>query len=215
MIIDTSGASARLLTLHNVVRGQCLVAAGRVILQGKPVLRHAASAKIEWENTPGKHLKGVGPEGTPVFFAGPAGFFDVAISDGHGNVVGIDTDGKHFVAGQVHLQSVKSRANQVGGKLLGWSSEFLGYQLSFSGPEPPVNAGVTAADVKRIATYLHAHGFGNSAAQRNGLRGPIYWRGVQLFGRANGMYPAPAFIVSGVPGPRSRAIERFLDANAH
>jgi hypothetical protein len=191
------------------------VAAGRVILQGKPVLRHAASAKIEWENTPGKHLKSVGPEGTPVFFAGPAGFFDVAISDGHGNVVGIDTDGRRFVAGEVHVQSIKSRANQVGGRLLGWSSEFLGYQLSFASPEPPVNANVTPNDVRRIATYLHAHGFGNSAAQHNGIRGPIYWRGVQLFGRANGMYPAPAFVVTGVPGPRSRAIERFLDANAH
>jgi hypothetical protein len=201
-IIDASGASRRLLGLHDVVRGQCLVAAGRVILQGKPVLRHAASAKIEWENTPGKHLKSVGPEGTPVFFAGPAGFFDVAISDGHGNVVGIDTDGRHFVAGEVHVQSIKSRANQVGGRLLGWSSEFLGYQLSFASPAPPVNASVTPDDVKRIATY-------------NGIRGPIYWRGVQLFGRANGMYPAPAFVVSGVPGPRSRAIERFLDANAH
>lgn len=215
--INATGASTRLLELKDVIPHECLVASRRAILQSKPVLRHAGSAKDEWEDTPGKHLRAVGPEGTPVYFSGPVGFYDVCISDGHGNVVAIDTNGTGYHAGEVHVQSITSREKQVGGKLLGWSSEFLGYQLSYpvpAAPKPKAAGAVTTADIKRIAAYLHKHGYGNSAAAKNGVRGPVYWRGVQKFGRAHGMY-GKGYIINGIPGNQSRAVERYLDANAH
>lgn len=215
--IDAAGASTRLLHLTHVVPAECLVAAARALLQGKQALRHAGSAKIEWENTTGKHKGAVGPEGTPVYFAGPAGFYDVCLSDGHGHVIAIDTNGTGYHAGEVHVQSIASRQRQVHGKLLGWSSEFLGYQLTYAAPAAPKPAAagaVTKADIKRIAAYLKAHGFGSSNARLNGVRGPVYWRGVQRFGRVHGMYGA-GYLINGVPGPQSRAVERYLDANAH
>lgn len=130
--IIATGADERLLDLgSNPTIGNCLQVADQVILQGAPVLRHATTALVEWGQTPAtaKHADTDAPSGFPVYFSGAAGQGDVAISDGNGGCVGIDTKNGVYKAHSIGRQTLAQRARQMGGKYLGWSSNFLGYQL--------------------------------------------------------------------------------------
>lgn len=74
------------------------------------------------------------------------------------------------------------------------------------------------AKVRRIAAFLNDQGYGKTTtAAVDGLRTDpgqvksIYWELVQTWGRRNGHYPAPDWVIDGEPGPRSIAIEGIID----
>lgn len=75
--------------------------------------------------------------------------------------------------------------------------------------EAATSAAGGLAYVKRIAAYLNARKLGyRTAASGNGIRGPIYWRLIQLAGKRDGLY-GKGYIVNGIPGPRSRELEKY------
>jgi hypothetical protein len=52
-----------------------------------------------------------------------------------------------------------------------------------------------------------------TAAENDGIRGPVYWRRVQTWGRYEHLY-GPTYKIDGVPGPRSRAVESTVYVRA-
>jgi hypothetical protein len=64
--------------------------------------------------------------------------------------------------------------------------------------------------VRFIAAYLNdrpeLNTLPNTAAEHDGVEGPVYWRLVQTWGRKHGQY-GPTFHIDGVPGPRTRQVE--------
>lgn len=144
--LDPTGAAARLLTYHTVTPAECLVYAGDVILQGRPVLKHATDANHAWANTVGKH-SGTPPRDHPVYFSGGL-HGDVAIASTPGFVVAIDTPQR----GKVGTQTYAQRATQMGGHLLGWGSDFLGYQL-VTPSSTPASVGLTTTVKAQIMAY--------------------------------------------------------------
>lgn len=148
--INVYGAGARALAQRTNIPATCLATAWVAIGQGRPALRHAATAAVEWFNTPGK-VKGKLPPaaGFPGYFAGPAGYGDVAVYLGNDQWAGIDSLNGKYHAGTINPQSTAQRAKQVGGAYLGYSKELLGYKLDYQVPVIPrvvIPAGVELHD---------------------------------------------------------------------
>lgn len=62
--------------------------------------------------------------------------------------------------------------------------------------------------VRRIARYLNGRVLGNdTAAATTGIRGPVYWTIMQRAGKRDGLY-GKGYIVNGIPGPRTRELEK-------
>lgn len=79
---------------------------------------------------------------------------------------------------------------------------------------PPFSDDVeTDADkVRRIARYLNDRLGGlDSTAEKDGVRGEVYWKLLQTAGRQDGLFPKPAYVIDGKPGARSRYIESVYD----
>lgn len=74
--------------------------------------------------------------------------------------------------------------------------------------------------IRRIARYLNDRDLGLRTAASNtghrmdpGASSSNYWRLIQTAGRADGLY-GPTFVITGIPGPRSRALEDHYSAIA-
>jgi LysM repeat protein len=128
MSLNPSGAGARLLNMGHVTPGLCLEHVAQAILEGTPYPLHAGTALESWEQNAEKHA-GSGPKDFPVYFSFEEDG-DVAISCGDGTVIG--THGTSVVH-----QTVGQRETQLGGHLLGWSSDLLGVELAIPSPPPP------------------------------------------------------------------------------
>lgn len=73
---------------------------------------------------------------------------------------------------------------------------------------------LTTDEVKRVATYLNARGLGETTTASTtginvipGQNSSNYYKEVQTAGRADGLYPAPAYVINGIPGPKTYAVE--------
>lgn len=117
---------ARLLAHPSVIRGKCLTYIVMTTLNGKPSLDPALTALAEWDQTPSsKRFSGAGPKGAPVYFSNSPG--DVALSMGDGkNCATIDPNRRW---GEVGIQTIASRAQQIGGRFLGHTMWLSGYNL--------------------------------------------------------------------------------------
>lgn len=138
-IINVHGADSRALGQKTDSGADCLVVAWKAVGQGKASARgkNTPSAKAEWANTPGKHPKALPPHpGYPGYWSGPAGYGDVAIYLGDGKWAGIDSLNGKYHEGTINVQTTAQRTAQVGGEYLGYSSEMLGYDLTWSAPAP-------------------------------------------------------------------------------
>jgi hypothetical protein len=136
--INVYGAGARALALKTDTGADCLVVADTAILQGTAATRHAASAEVEWGNTPGK-VKGKLPPhaGFPGYWSGPAGYGDVCVYLGDDKWAGIDSLNGVYHKGTINIQTTAQRTAQVGGEYLGHSTEMLGHQLVYVPPIVP------------------------------------------------------------------------------
>lgn len=136
--LNVYGAGARALAQKTDTGADCLVVAWGAIGQGTAASRHAATAAVEWANTSGK-VKNILPPvaGFPGYFAGPAGFGDVAVYLGGGKWAGIDSKNGKYHKGTIDVQTTAQRAAQVGGKYLGYSTEMLGHELVYVAPPVP------------------------------------------------------------------------------
>lgn len=120
--------------------------------------------------------------------------------------------------GVVEIGQPIATSGADGGRWPHWEA-FNGVRVSVYTLVTAYNAAVAAASaassadsgrayVRRIAGYLNGRRLGyTTAAARNGIRGPIYWRLIQLAGRQDGLY-GRGYIVNGIPGPRTRVLER-------
>ena len=80
--------------------------------------------------------------------------------------------------------------------------------------EQLTNVPAGGVDVRKIGTFLNGV-YGpkyHTNAASNGIRGAIYWRLVQMWGKANGLYGA-GYIINGVPGAKSRSVEAYLNTH--
>jgi len=120
-------------------------------------------------------------------------------------------------------------------RYLGWSKNYganrtvrkaddLGDVPHSDDPKPPVNptpvtpAGgtktLTKADVRRIARYLNKRLSGrNTIAAHSGIRTKGYWKLLQRAGRHDHLY-GKGYVVNGVPGPKTRALEAHYNSKA-
>lgn len=71
--------------------------------------------------------------------------------------------------------------------------------------------------IRRIARYLNDRDLGLRTAASNtghrmdpGASSSNYWRLMQMAGRADGLY-GPTYVITGIPGPRSRELEDYYD----
>jgi hypothetical protein len=72
------------------------------------------------------------------------------------------------------------------------------------------------AKVRLTAGYLNKvlpPGTPRTAAEDDGIRGPVYWMAVQTWGRLHDQY-GPNYQIDGIPGPRSRTVEAVVYAKA-
>ena len=90
------------------------------------------------------------------------------------------------------------------------------------GIRPPYKPTVTALTSKRrtevrlIAAFLNQSkgpGAPRTAAEDDGIPGPIYWMLIQAWGHAHGVY-GDSFRIDGVPGPQTRKVEATILAKA-
>jgi len=129
--INISGAAARQQAFRTTTPRTCLNTAARAILGVLPPLRHAHTAFEEWENTSGKHRNALPPApGYPGYWSGDDGSGDVCLYLGDGEWSAIDWNGSRRVDGAIGIETTGQRSTQVGGTYLGYSDEFLGYNLS-------------------------------------------------------------------------------------
>jgi hypothetical protein len=157
-----------MLATHTNIRGECLVAVGNAVLDGNPVLQHALTAAIAGRNAGAAHQHAThAPANYPVFFSGAGGSGDVVLATGDGvHCVASDyTD----AAGKIHwgvigTMTLAARARQVGGSLLYWTDNFLGYTLtgtdtSGTGTVTPLTAPIGKRDMdKYIILWSNAGG---------------------------------------------------------
>lgn len=72
--------------------------------------------------------------------------------------------------------------------------------------------GLTADDIRRVATYLNGRatefGAPTTTANTSGTTGPRYWTLVQCAGADDGLYPQPAYKIDGIPGPKTYELEQ-------
>lgn len=66
------------------------------------------------------------------------------------------------------------------------------------------------SEVRAVAHYLNEQHLGETSyAANDGEEGPIYWWLVQTWGRKNDVYGS-AYVIDGVPGPRTRQVEAII-----
>lgn len=75
-----------------------------------------------------------------------------------------------------------------------------------------------ATEVRVVAAYVNDDAVLHStlphtAAQQDGIEGPLYWKRVQTWGHLHNLY-GQGYIIDGIPGPRSRAVEAAIYAAA-
>jgi hypothetical protein len=134
--LDPTGAANRLLA-HSVINpGLCLYYVGRALLQGKTPIQGAPNAATAWGDIPSTHRHGgAPPKDYPAWFS-YRNLGDVALGDGNGGVVAVDTHGGVWHPGVVGAQTIPERERQLGGTYLGWSDWFCGYQIATPTPTP-------------------------------------------------------------------------------
>jgi len=73
------------------------------------------------------------------------------------------------------------------------------------------------AEARLVAAYVNRwrdiDKLPRTATQEDGIPGPIYWTLVQTWGRAHGEY-GPTYVIDGIPGPRTYAVEKIIYAKA-
>jgi hypothetical protein len=114
----------------------------------------------------------------------------------------------------VGIGSPLARSGADGGKWPHWEGHLVnGVRVPVGDLVAAYTAATSAAGgvayVKRIAAYLNSRKLGyKTAASGNGIRGPIYWRLIQLAGKRDGLY-GKGYLVNGIPGARSRELEKY------
>lgn len=127
------------------------------------------------------------------------------LSSGNGHGLGFNTLAGYLVA---------TRA-----RVLGWSARYGVNDCREASDRghvwrPVYDPELPRVRVRRIAGYLNRRRLGlPTRASATGRRGPRYWRLVQLAGKADGLY-GRGYIVNGVPGRRTRQLERHYAAIA-
>jgi hypothetical protein len=61
--------------------------------------------------------------------------------------------------------------------------------------------------IEQVAKYLRTHKLGTSSAEKHGRRGPVYWRGVQRWGKRNGIFGG---LRNGIATAGTKSTEREL-----
>ena len=112
----------------------------------------------------------------------------------------------------VGINSVESYQALSGASYAGWADNYRGgipgdgWQDSTPAPAPVVASNI----VRVVAAWFNANGYKHSTADVDGIAGPIYWTNVQSWGRQNGTYPSPAYVIDGKPGAQTRNVENAI-----
>lgn len=118
-------------------------------------------------------------------------------------------------AGVAEPNGMYKKSRPLGGWLL------FGIRPPYADPATTVKPS-TVTRTRLIATYLNRHlpegGKVSDAGAHgkivgDGIAGPVYWRNVQLWGRATGIY-GTAYRIDGIPGPRTRYVEGQIELRA-
>lgn len=151
MSLDTSGAAARLLANANVIPDSCLFYCSQAIfgpyrVDGVHALTPASKADDVWTYSGKRHPGDYNvPFGFPVVFARARadGSGDVGISVGGGIAAFTDTPS----IGKTGLLSIAEREKQIQNPYLGWTGDYLGWELYAT---TPADSNITVIDETQL-----------------------------------------------------------------
>lgn len=129
--LNPAGADTRLLADSGYAAGFCLQHSAVALGAVPSLMGHTtANAKQAWD----EGTKNVAKQfptllGTPGFFSGAGGKWDVVLWHGNGTWVGVDTKNGVYHPGVSGVQTTAQRAKQVSGSYQGFQNRFLGYDI--------------------------------------------------------------------------------------
>lgn len=195
--VDGAAAIAWMRRKGTNVPGSCLNTVWQAYGSHNSIGPHAGNypnAINGWEYAAKRHAGDTNPPaGVPVYF-GPsatrtdsdAAAGDVVISLGGGRVIATDVGG----AGHIGETTIAARAAQISRPYLGWTDDFLGYDVAYAAPA----TAVASASVSAIQNDLNHFGYGLAV---DGVNGPKTEAAIRDFQTKHGL------AVDGIVGPKT------------